>query len=81
MVIGGGLLIQPAPAPVHAGFQFADVTIPNKPLVQRIRGWFMFPQRMGGSWFIPFGLPVLICIAVFWFVHANSGHNLSRGFA
>lgn len=58
--IGGGLLIQGAPAPVHVGFRLADADIPSLGLATRLRGWFTLPHRMGGgSLFIPFGPPII----------------------
>ena len=64
--VGGGLLIQPSPAPVYGGFHLADADIPDRGVIPRVIGWFTFPQRVGGgSLFIPFGLLTVIPAIVF----------------
>jgi hypothetical protein len=66
LFIGGGLLIQGAPAPIDMGFRMIDANIPDRGVLARVIGWFKFPQRMsGGSLFIPFGLLTVIPAIVF----------------
>lgn len=80
LFIGGGLLVKDSPAPVHGGFQWADAKIPPKPLIQRLRGWFMLPQGMGsGSVFIPFGIPVAILAAGSLFILRKSRLSIPSG--
>lgn len=67
--IGGGLLIQGAPAPIHMGFRLADADIPDRGVVTRVIYWFRLPQRMSaGALFIPFGLPTVFLTVVFVFL-------------
>ena len=79
LVIGGGLLIQPSPAPVSGGLQWADATIPPQPFLDRLRDWFQLPSGMGsGSWFAPFGPPAatLAALSLFalWRRRRPEGH-------
>lgn len=80
MIIGGGLLIQPSPAPVRGGLQWADAKIPAKPLTDRIRGWFLSPRGMGsGSLFIPLGIPVVILAAISSFILWRTRRRIPEG--
>lgn len=78
--VGGGLLIQPSPAPVNGGLHWADATIPPKPLTDRIRGWFLSPRGMGsGSLFVPLGPPVAILAALSSFILWRTKRRIPQG--
>lgn len=81
LLIGGGVLIQPAPAQLELGFQMMDADIPGKSFGARLRGWFMFPQSMGvDAWFVPFGLPVAVLTAAFWLIYRRARERPAAGF-
>lgn len=78
--IGGGVLIQNAPENIEPGFRMADANVPGKGMLARIRGWFMFPQGMGGgSLFIPFGSVVTLFTVLFWLIHKRARERPPAG--
>lgn len=80
LFIGGGILSQPCPANLPSGLRVMDADIPPKSISDRIRGWFMSPQRMGGGWwFIPLGPPVAVAAAVCWFIHSKARPRVPKG--